>query len=157
MRIRKVSSAREMERTIDEMITLGYEVQDRGAETALLKEKTWGSVGVTIGLILIALVFAYYTLLLSFLLPIAYVVYKHQTAETVEVKIERPMDDVAGPRVEPRTYAPPPEAQLPRQTPPPPRAQPPPSQASATSKVCISCNSINDQNAAYCSKCGARI
>jgi hypothetical protein len=157
VRIRKVSSVREMERVIDEMITLGYEVRDRGAETALLKEKTWGSVGVTSGLIIIALIFAYYTLLLSFLLPIAYVVYKHQTAETVEVKVERPMDDAAGPRVEPRAYAPPPEAELPRQAPPPPRAQPQPLQASVTSKVCISCNSINDQNAAYCARCGARI
>lgn len=116
MRIRRVGSVRAMERMIDEMITLGYDVQHRGEETALLKKRTWGSVGVIIVLLIIAFVFSIVTFGLSFLLPIAYAVYSHQTAETVEIKVDRPMD-VAGPAAQPH---PPPEPQLSRQAPPPP-------------------------------------
>jgi len=119
VRIRRVGSVRAMERMIDEMITLGYDVQHRGEETALLKKRTWGSVGVIIVLLIIAFVFVGITLGLSFLLPIAYAVYSHQTAETVEIKVDR-STDVAGPAAQPPAYAPPSEAQPSRQTPPPP-------------------------------------
>ena len=68
-----MSSAREMQRLIDEMVTAGYGVKGRGAETAFLKKKTWGNVGVIIVLLIVAFVLAPFTLGLSFLLPIAYV------------------------------------------------------------------------------------
>lgn len=129
MRIRKVGSEREMEQVIDEMITLGYDVKDREAGTACLKKKTWGDVVVIIVLLVIAFVLAIFTLGLSFLLPIAYVIFKHQTAETVEVKID-PSMEIAGSPLQPQSYVPPPEAQPLRNTPPPQRV-PPPTQASA--------------------------
>lgn len=90
MRIRNVDSETEMERWIDEMITLGYDVKDRGVGTAILKKKTWGDVAVIIVLLVIAFVLAIFTLGLSFLLPIAYIVFKHQTADTIKVKVDPP-------------------------------------------------------------------
>jgi len=111
-----VSSAREMQRLIDEMIMAGYGVKGRGSETALLKKRTWGNAGVIILLLIVAFVLAQFTLGLSFLLPIAYVVFKHQTADTVAVTIDTSLD-VAGPSV--KAYVPPPDAQPLTNTPPP--------------------------------------
>lgn len=85
----------EMERWIDEMITLGYDLKERGVGTAILKKKTWGDVAVIIVLSVIAFVLAIFTLGLSFLLPIAYIVFKHQTADTIKVKID-PSTNVLG-------------------------------------------------------------
>lgn len=131
MRIRKVSSAREMQRLIDEMITAGYGVKDRGAETAFLKKKTWGNVGVIIVLLIVAFVLAQFTIGLSFLLPIAYVVFKHQTADTVEITIDTSLD-LAGPSAQ--SYVPPPEAP-PLTNAPPPQVPSPATQAPVTSEL----------------------
>ncbi len=128
MRIRRFSSEMEMERWIDEMITLGYDVKDRAVGAAILKKKTWGDVVVIIVLLVIALVLAIFTLGLSFLLPIAYIVFKHQTAETIEVKIDPPIVSVES-AVQPKSYIPPSEAQTLRDTPPPQQILPPATQA----------------------------
>ena len=128
MRIRRFSSEMEMERWIDEMVTLGYDVKDRAVGAAILKKKTWGDVVVIIVLLVIALVLAIFTLGLSFLLPIAYIVFKHQTAETIEVKIDPPIVSVES-AVQPKSYIPPSEAQTLRDTPPPQQILPPATQA----------------------------
>jgi RsiW-degrading membrane proteinase PrsW (M82 family) len=109
-----------MERWIDEMITLGYDVKDRAVGAAILKKKTWGDVAVIIVLLVIAFVLAIFTLGLSFLLPIAYIVFKHQTAETIQVKIDPAIVSV-----------PPSEAQTFRDTPPPQPIPPLATQADA--------------------------
>jgi hypothetical protein len=101
VRIRKVGSEREMELVVDEMITLGYDVKDRGVRTALLKKKTWGDVVVIIVLSVIAFVLAIFTLGISFLLPIAYIVFKHQTADTIKIKVD-PSTDVIGYPIQPQ-------------------------------------------------------
>ncbi len=132
VRIRKVSSAGEMQRLIDEMVTAGYGVKGRGANTALLKKKTWGNAGVIIVLLIVAFVLAKFTLGLSFLLPIAYVVLKHQTADTVEVTIDASMDE-AGPSAHPQSDVPPPEAQ-PLMIMPPQHVQRPTTHARGTSE-----------------------
>jgi hypothetical protein len=132
-----------MQRLIDEMMTAGYGIKDRGAETALLKKKTWGNVGVIVVLLIVAFVLAQFTLGLSFLLPIAYVVFKHQTADTVEVTIDASLD-VAGPLTQ--SYVPPPEAQLLTDT-PPPQVPPPATLTLATSENYNSCG-VNSAEAA---------
>ncbi|MGA7076578.1 MAG: PrsW family glutamic-type intramembrane protease [Halobacteriota archaeon] len=118
----------EMERWIDEMITLGYDVKDRGVGTAILKKKSWGDVAVIIVLLVIAFVLAIFTLGLSFLLPIAYIVFKHQTADTIEVKIDPPIVSVES-AVQPKSHIPPSEAQTFRDTPTPQQIPPPATQA----------------------------
>ena len=120
----------EMGRWIDEMITLGYDVKDRAAGVAILKKKTWGDVAVIIVLLVIAFVLAIFTLGLSLLLPIAYIVFKHQKADTIEVKIDPPIVSVES-AVQPKSHIPPFEAQTFRDTPPPQQIPPPATQADA--------------------------
>ena len=83
---------------------------------------------VIIVLLLIAFVLAIFTLGLSFLLPIAYIVFKHQTADTIEVKIDPPIVSVES-AVQPKSHIPPSEAQPFRDTPPPQQIPPPATQA----------------------------
>lgn len=116
MRICTFDSEMEMERWIDEMITLGYDVKFRGLGTAILKKKTWGDVVVIIVLLVIAFVLAIFTLGLSFLLPIAHIVFKHQTAETIEAKIDLPIISVES-VAQPKSHIPPSEAQKSGDTP----------------------------------------
>lgn len=44
-RIRNCANVHEFERVIDELHVQGYEALDRGADTAMLRRKTWGSFG----------------------------------------------------------------------------------------------------------------
>jgi hypothetical protein len=131
-----------MQRLIDEMITAGYGVKDRGAETTFLKKKTWGNVGVIIVLLLVSFVLAPFTRGLSFLLPIAYVVFKHQTADTVTVTIDTSLD-VAEPSIQ--SYVPPPDAQ-PLTNVPPPQVPSPATHAPVTSELCAS-HGVNSSEA----------
>jgi hypothetical protein len=131
-----------MQRLIAEMMMAGYGVKDRGAETALLKKKTWGNVGVIIMLLIVAFVLAQFTLGLSFLLPIAYIVFKHQTADTVEVTIDASLD-LAGPLT--RSYVPSREAQLLTNTPPP--QVPPPATLTLATSESYSSGGVNSTEA----------
>jgi len=130
VRIRRFGSEIEMERWIDEMITLGYDVKARALRTAILKKKSWGDVAVIIVLLVIAFVLAIFTLGLSFLLPIAYIVFKHQTADTIEVRIDPPIVSVES-AVQPKSHFPPSEAQTFRDAPPPQQIPSPATQADA--------------------------
>ena len=42
-RLRKVSSQKEMENQIDDYVTQGYEIIERGERSTMLRKKTWGS------------------------------------------------------------------------------------------------------------------
>lgn len=44
-RIRKADSEREMDKVVDDFVTQGYEVQERGERSTLLRQKSWGSGG----------------------------------------------------------------------------------------------------------------
>jgi hypothetical protein len=135
-----------MQRLIDEMITAGYAVKTRGPESAFLKKKTWGNVDVIIVLIVLliaALVLAQFTLGLSFLLPIAYVVFKHQTADTVAVTIDSSLD-LAGPSAQ--SYVPLPNVQSLTNT-PPPQVPSPATHAPVTSELSSSHNTDSSEAA----------
>jgi hypothetical protein len=130
VRIRTFGSEMEMERWIDEMITLGYDVEDRAVGAAILKKKTWGDVAVISVLLVIAFVLSIFTLGLSFLLPIAYIVFKRQTADIIEAKIDPPIVSVES-AVQPKSHSPPSEEQKFRDTPPPQQIPPPATHADA--------------------------
>ena len=143
-RIREVQDKQEMQRVVDDFMTQGYTVKEEGTESILLKKKTWGSAaGIIVSLILmviVGVVTVFIGFLLSWLIPVIYVIYAHYNAPEVLLRIVGAQ----------------PQAPL-RQTPPPPQARPPQTQTSTAGKVCISCNSTNDSSSTYCSKCGARI
>jgi hypothetical protein len=157
-RIREVQDKQEMQRVVDDFMTQGYTVKEEGIDTTLLKKKTWGSAaGIIVSLILMILggVFTlFYGFLVSWLIPVVYVVYAHYNAPEVLLRITRPQ---AQPQMQaqPQVQAKPQEPL--RQTSPPEQPQPAQTVTSTAGKVCISCNSVNPSSSTYCSKCGARI
>ena len=42
-RLRKVTTQKEMENLIDDYVTQGYEIIERGERSTMLRRKTWGS------------------------------------------------------------------------------------------------------------------
>lgn len=61
-RIRRTESRREYENLVDDYITQGYEVTERGENSAMLRKKTWGTMGWHI---LVALLTAWWTIFLG--------------------------------------------------------------------------------------------
>lgn len=81
-RVRRVENHREMEKTIDEYMTRGYKLQERGTHNAQLKQKDWGSSGTH-------LIIALFTIWWTFgLANTLYAIFKRVTAEEVIIKIE---------------------------------------------------------------------
>jgi abortive infection bacteriophage resistance protein len=83
VRIRKVDTQNQMEELIDEYITQGYKVEDRGQATAKLKKVQYGSL---VGHILIFIVFGWWTFLLA---NILYLIYSYMSGEEVLLKIRK--------------------------------------------------------------------
>lgn len=83
VRIRKFQSKKELERALDEQITMGYEIREQGENSVLVRKKTYGSIGVIILLILFG------GFLLWIPLPL-YIWYAHTHADTVLMKVEEP-------------------------------------------------------------------
>lgn len=82
MRIRKCDDEQEYERVIDDHITQGYEVKDRGERSARLKKTTFGSLGAHI----VILIFFFWTFGLA---NAAYAGYKYWTdSKEMQVRIE---------------------------------------------------------------------
>lgn len=86
-RVRRVESREEMERSIDEFVTRGYELESTGERTARLKERDNGDP--TTHLILLALS-GWWTFGLSNAL---YALYSRVNAEKVLIKLEDVPDD----------------------------------------------------------------
>ena len=88
MRFRDVANKKELEAIRDDFITQGYTVKEEGQSQTLMKKKSWGSAAgliVTIGL---AFLLSIPTILLSFLIPLVYVIYAHYTAPEVLIRIQ---------------------------------------------------------------------
>ena len=87
-RIRDTKDKDEMARVIDDFMTQGYTIKDQGANTVLLKKKTWGSAAGWIVSIIVALILTVFTIGLSWILPIAYAIYAHYNAPEVLVRTQ---------------------------------------------------------------------
>ena len=81
-RLRRVSSKREMENLVDDYLTQGYEILNQGELSAMVRKKTWGSVG---GHVLWALLTGWFSLGGG---NLVYAVVAHYTAEQVMVKVD---------------------------------------------------------------------
>lgn len=82
MRIRKVANEQEMDRLVDEYITLGYrEKGDHGVESIRMKKKDYGSLLAHIVIIILT----FYTFGVA---NIIYAVIKNHYSDEVLVKIE---------------------------------------------------------------------
>lgn len=87
-RIRDTKDKDEMARVIDDFMTQGYTIKDQGANTVLLKKKTWGSAAGWIVSIIAALILTVFTFGLSWILPVAYAIYAHYNAPEVLVRTQ---------------------------------------------------------------------
>jgi hypothetical protein len=81
-RVRRVDNQKEMERTIEDFLTRGYKVKEKGKQSTMLKKKTWGSGGMHI---VIAVLTVWWSIGLG---NVAYAIYKYLTAEEVQIKIQ---------------------------------------------------------------------
>jgi len=81
-RIRRVDDRKEMESRVEDFLTRGYKVKDRGETSTRLKKKNWGSGG---GHIAVAALTIWWTFGVG---NVAYALYKYFTAEEVHVKVE---------------------------------------------------------------------
>jgi len=82
-RLRKAGSKKELESVIDDYITQGYELINRGESSALLRKKTWGSPG---GHLLCVVLTGIFTFGIG---NAAYATYAHFNAEQVMVKLDQ--------------------------------------------------------------------
>lgn len=81
-RIRNVETQREMERTVDDFVTRGWEIIDEGQNSRVLREKNWGSV---VGHIIVAVLTAWWTLFLG---NLAYaLIVRYGTAERILIQM----------------------------------------------------------------------
>ncbi len=86
-RIRRVSSQKEFERAIDDYITQGYKVKSRGENSAQVKEKDYGSLGMHV---IIAVLTIWWTLGIGNLI---YGAIKYSSADEVTLRIENDEDE----------------------------------------------------------------
>jgi len=88
-RIREVNDKTEMDRVIDDFMTQGYTIKEQGANTALLKKRSWGSAAGWIIAIVLTLLLSIPTIGFSFLILVAYPIYAHYAAPEVLLRQTR--------------------------------------------------------------------
>lgn len=81
-RLRRVTTRKELDSIVDDYAVQGYEVINQGDKSALLRKKTWGTVG---GRILWFLLTSWWTLGLG---NVVYALIVHYNAEQILVKIQ---------------------------------------------------------------------
>jgi len=81
-RIRRVESEKEMEQVIDDFVTQGYKIDNRGNRSTMMKEKDWGSGA---GHIVVAVLTIWWTLGIG---NVVYAIYKNLTADKVQIKVD---------------------------------------------------------------------
>lgn len=82
VRLRRVTSKKEMETLVDDYITQGYEVKEQGERSVMLRRKTWGTAG---GHTLWALLTVWFTLGFG---NLAYALVAHYTSEQIMLKLD---------------------------------------------------------------------
>ncbi|MDR2967042.1 MAG: hypothetical protein LBU74_03740 [Methanobacteriaceae archaeon] len=82
MRIRKVETAKEFEKSVDEYITMGYELKSQGEANALLKKGGYGSIVVHIIIFIFTI---WWTIGLG---NLAYALYSNSKSDEILLKIE---------------------------------------------------------------------
>lgn len=87
-RIRRVDNEKEMEQVIDDFITQGYKVKSRGQQSTMMKEKTYGSVGIHV---IIGIFVGWWTLGIA---NAIYLAYAYFTAPEVQIKVESPEQQI---------------------------------------------------------------
>jgi hypothetical protein len=87
VRIRKYANKQEMERAVDEFVTLGYDIKERGEETILVKKHDNGS-------LLAHIILAVLGWWLIFIPNIIYLLYKRSRADQVLMKLDMPEPQV---------------------------------------------------------------
>lgn len=81
-RIRNVDTQRELERTIDDFVTRGWEVIEEGQNSRVLREKNWGSAGAHI---IIGILIGWWTLGVA---NVAYaLIVRYGTAEKILIQL----------------------------------------------------------------------
>ena len=88
-RLRDTLDKSEMDKVVDDFMTQGYEIKSQGETNTLLKKRSWGSAGGWVVSIIAALFLTFFTVGLSWIIPIAYAIYAHYTAP--EVLVRRPL------------------------------------------------------------------
>lgn len=98
-RIRRVESERELEKTLDEHITRGYEIEEQGQTSARVKENDWGSPTLHLFVFLFSLILGALLLdvvsqptegawVIAVIANIVFAFYSHQTAEEIVFKVD---------------------------------------------------------------------
>lgn len=99
-RIRRVDSERELETLVDQFMTKGYKVSNRGQHSAKVKEKDWGSAPVHVFVFIFAFVTAALifsaaevsadgVIVVAILANVLYCTYSWFTSEEVLIKVDR--------------------------------------------------------------------
>jgi hypothetical protein len=81
MRIRQVETSKEFEQVIDDYITLGYKIKERGNLSTVVKKVEYGGI---LAHLLIFVLTVWFTLGLG---NVAYALYKYYTGEEVLIKM----------------------------------------------------------------------
>jgi hypothetical protein len=71
-----------MEKVVDDFITQGYKVKNQGERSTMMQKHTWGSGS---GHLVVAVLTIWWTLGIG---NVAYAIYKHYTAEEVQIQVE---------------------------------------------------------------------
>lgn len=81
-RIRRVEDTKELEQVTEDFLTRGYNVEEEGQNSKMVKKHTWGS---GTGHLVVAALTIWWTLGVG---NVAYAIYKNLTAEKVQIKVE---------------------------------------------------------------------
>lgn len=81
-RLRKVTSIKEMENLIDDYVTQGYEIIERGERSTMVRKKTWGTGA---GHVLWGVLTGWFSVGLG---NLAYALVAHYGAEKVMLKVD---------------------------------------------------------------------
>lgn len=81
-RIRRVDDTKEMEQVTEDFLTRGYSIKQEGQKSTMLKKDTWGSGS---GHLVVAVLTIWWTIGVG---NVVYAIYKHMTAEEVQIKVE---------------------------------------------------------------------
>lgn len=81
-RIRRASSKRDLDNLVDDFVTQGYEILERGERNAMVKKKSWGTGG---GHVLWALLTVWFTFGIG---NIIYAFIAHSGADKVLIKLD---------------------------------------------------------------------